>query len=928
MMRCISLILGASLALAGEANLLRNGSFEGGGRYWYGLDGGHRQVADGGSAGRSRLHLEDGFVWSGCFILEPGVRATLSADLRAAAAGAKVHFYLVPSSRESGAEPFRLFWGASGVGRQVAETSWTRATWSIAIPGKDFAWRDGSQWWDRASWMLVIAGDHLDVDAVSLTSDGGGAAGYVGESPVETAVRATLPGDAMRHWNLADAGQAVPMTTSLHNPGGTPLAVRWRHSLQDYTGTRQIAEMPGGSATLAPGETRQVAWTATLPARGLMLARTVVSSADGRELGRSDQPLTVLPFPKAPTVPDPRERFGYSLCDVGKPPWTHIYDALARTGFAWSRWHPHTGWNSVQPDGPEQWNWPDAILDELARRGCSYNITLNGVPGWAKGGGVLPKDMEWKADDPRWQDLSIMTGWDRYLDAAARRWGGGKRSVVWEIINEPLWEHWDAAVYTRFIERSARRIRAVDAKARIMVNGCYGVDELHRGFIANGGAKLIDLFSFHNYGASGWFTTGDAVRGMRQAFAAGGKEPEVWFNEGWTHWPSSDDTRAWTVFARRGPVQLAHEAVCSTADAISGGLKQIILFNTAHNGPGRSWWDYSGDGNSLWDEGGQATVAVGMFNVLADQLGLAEPVGVVRSAKAQFHVFDDRRNRRGVAVVWADEAGAEYALKAAGLQRMDIMGGSEALPQRDGAAVLAFAEAKRPWYVFKPGLPARDLLELFKPFEQPNVVLGEGAYGLPTDWLARGAQGNPYVHAGRPIWRLGRVWPPQLDRAAAYRDLLQFVPADGRWIDPQDSQGGHPGGNLAGGMALSTVAPWQGGDGTKPASLAFVAPAAARYELDAIVRSERWTGGGQAWLAPVLLDRAAGTAVPQPRIDLADRTDTPVHCAVRLAAGQELVLVYGLDGMFTGAACAIRDLRVHAAVGGIDQNRPAHGSTP
>ncbi len=911
-----------AVCAANAQNLLRNGSFEGGLRYWYGA--GEANCARMEEKRGAFLRVNDGFIWSGCFQLAPGSRVTIAADVRAATAEGKVHFYLVPNSRACGVEPFKLFFGNSGVGREVREREWTRAHWTLDIPDENFAW-ENPHWWDRKGWMLFISGKALDIDAVTLTVDDLGIDQYVGESVVEVAVTARLQGDPMQHWNLLEPGVALELASTLHNPGPEPRTVSWIHAVTDYTGARVLKGIPGGSATLAPGETRVEKWRTEFPGKGLMLARTRVLDSNGAIAGSSDLPVTVLAFPKTVLKkPNPDERFGYSLNDVGKPPWTPVYDTLSKVGFAWSRWHPSSAWNSVQPDNAGQWNWPDAVLDDLASRGCSYNVVLGGLPGWARGTSpVLPRDMEdWRADDPRWQDLGIATAWDTFVDAAVKRWGNGKRSVVWEILNEPAWEPWNPVLYTRFIERTARRIRAIDPKARIMVNGCYGVDDLHKGFLANGGAKSVDIFSFHNYAHGGWFTTGDAVRGMAGAFKAGGRDIEVWFNEGWTHWPSSDDTRAWSVFAERSPAQVAHETLCCVADAISGGLEKIIMFNTARNGPTRSWWDYNGDGNIIWDEGGNATVAVGLFNVMADQLGLATPVGVVRPRGAQIHVFHDRRNNRGVAVVWADAGGKALTLATTGLMRMDIMGNTVPLAARDGNSLLNLEDAGRPWYVFKPGLSGAALLALLKPHDASGAMMGGGEYGLPTDWAARGAEGNPYLQNNTPVWRLGRVWPFDLNQAGAYTALPEWSPADTCWRDPANSQGGHPSVKLAGGVTLSSVTSWGDAKENKPVTLAFIAPENGTYELDAIAHSARWTGDGAVWIHPVILDRTARTAKPLDRVMLADRANTPVKTSATLTKGQELVLVVGIDGLFTGAECRLDSLLVKRRVGGVDPTRP------
>lgn len=95
-----------------------------------------------------------------------------------------------------------------------------------------------------------------------------------------------------------------------------------------------------------------------------------------------------------------------------------------------------------------------------------------------------------------------------------------------------------------------------------------------------------------------------------------------------------------------------------------------------------------------------------------------------------------------------------------GLVQMDIMGNTEALPATDGKTVLTFAQAGRPVYLFKPHWSGAEFAKLLNRLAKPNVLLAEGVYGLPDDWMAKGQEGNPFIFRGKPVWRVGRVYPP------------------------------------------------------------------------------------------------------------------------------------------------------------------------
>ncbi len=689
---------------------------------------------------------------------------TLSASVRAVGDRAHVHFFLVPNGRGAWIEPFRAFWGTSGVGQEVTSREWQRVSWSIDIPGPDFHWTS-LQWWDRKGWMLFPAGENIELDGISITLDGSGKDAYVPYAPLEVTIEAgDLPGYDPA-CNILEAGQPVQLATVVSNPGrqGRSATLHWQEL--DYSGSRVLAELGSRTIALKPNESVRIASQVTPSAKGLVLIRASVGEGAGAPLCSSDQPLTVLAFPKHASRPDPRERFGGAFA-IGDGGGEFVITAMQHVGFAWSRWYPCTDWPRIQPEAGDRWSWPDRQIDLLEAHGFSQNAVIyNGLPAWAKGRHpYLPKDMEdWSADDRRWGDLAIETAYDRFVKALVTRYQG--RSVAWEVANEPLWQKWDPALYTRFVERTYRLVKSIAPAAKVMTDGCYGIDDLHRGFLARGGDRFHDVFTFHNYGASGFFATGDQVRAMHDAFTTAGKDVEVWFNEGWTHWPSSEDTPAWSVFADRGPAQVIDEAVRCTAETFAAGMEKLILFQLAYAHQGRSWWDWGGDGTVLFDDAHQPTVAVGAFNVLIDQLGRSRHIASIRGAATSWHVFADERNQRGVAVAWGDAAGTTVTLSAAGLMAMDVMGNAVALPDSGGTTTLAFARAGQPLYLFgAQGLPGAELARLLAPLERPNVQLGRRASsacprigwpraGAATPTCSRARRSGAWAGSTRPTGR-------------------------------------------------------------------------------------------------------------------------------------------------------------------------------
>ena len=140
-----------------------------------------------------------------------------------------------------------------------------------------------------------------------------------------------------------------------------------------------------------------------------------------------------------------------------------MLDKFQRLGFGWTRWWPHQKWHDIEPE-EGQYDWQNERYQQAFDRGVACHVTLYGWPKWAmEKGHPLPKDMRWKADDAKWQDLSIETSWDRFIVAAVENFRG--KPVVFEISNEPGFDDWDdyGDEYVKFNERTAALIKKTDA---------------------------------------------------------------------------------------------------------------------------------------------------------------------------------------------------------------------------------------------------------------------------------------------------------------------------------------------------------------------------------------------------------------------------------------------------------------------------------
>lgn len=914
-------------ALAG--NLLRNGSFEGSLKYWHrGLDSRLELVKGDAASGEYSLRFTKGsYPWSAPFVLEPGSKVTLSASLRSETGNGTFHVFLVPTCRNAGKEPFKLFWGKSGFGTRVDWKEWRRVSWNVTIP--DEKTLDYRTWWDGRTWFVVPTGENILLDDIAVVL-GERQEAWRPYSQIEVSELAINLPPWKPTARILDKGFRVELESAVFNPARTSVRGRLVWRLTDHTGTKTLKGLGERRLELPPGKTELIRHELVLDTNGLVLSRAEFLGEDGRLLGRSDQPLTTLPFPKSSDRPDWRERFGGGIA-AGNPFPTHLIEAARKIGFGWSRWYPHLNWEAIQPEGPDRWNWAerDKLVEATLAAGIAINAVLYAKPKWAfdeKKNRHLPKDMaDWSASDRRWEDLSIVTSWDRFVTEVVKHYAG--KAIAWEVINEPEFEGWDPTVYTQFVRRTSRLIKKIDPKAVVMVDGVYGVDGLHRKWLELGGAKDCDVFTFHNY-SLGEFYSGYGITGIRQSLdAAGGKHVQIWFNEGWTHFPSSEDYPAQTLVADRTPAKVVCGTVRTVAETFAAGMEKFIMFHLGYDHQGRSWWDWDGDGTSLYDDCHQPTALVPAFNVLCHNLGRSRHTGTVRADGAVFHTFQDERNGRGVAVAWAERKDVSFELELDGLVMMDVMGNTADLPSRRGKTALKLAEPWVPVYLYsKKGSSGEALVKALSPFERPRLVLSEGVYTLPDDWLELADKGNPYLYKGKPIWTLGRVYPPDPTKVSNYRRFPNWFPPETKWTEFADSQGGNPAAGLGGQLRITVVTEWKGGDMAKPSALIFHAPEASEYELEGRVVSERWTGGGNCFLEIFVLNRASGEASRIARYDLPDRKPVDIAAKSHLAADQELALVYGASGWHTGAGLRFEKLIVAKA--GAPRPDKLHGADP
>ena len=752
----------AAMSSPAAGNLLRNGSFEGGLLYWHGIEPGKQRLVRGDArCGEYALRIEKGYVMSAPFVARRGERFTVSLFARAEPKG-QVRVSMPPSAREDGQRSGRL-WTREGSRSAEVGTNWQRVsfTWPADVPPSGF--------WPHPHYLVQIEASGpgaLTVDGVTVTAGDAGAPEYVPRRPMEVVAECPdLPGYEGARGNLFDRGAAVRVTAHASNPGAEARDILLRWQLVDYEGVVPLGTATERKVRIEGGKTVSETASLQLAASGCVLARVCLFDAESNGFPRSaidtsDLPLTSLPYPKAATRPDWRERFGGSF--AGGPGCVQKFQRL---GLGWIRWRPHANGEDHLPTAPGpgeewKWRWFDAELEEQEAHGCSSHLVLYPPPKWImEKGHPLPKDMRWPADDPRWDDLGVETVWDTFVKGAVEHYRG--RSVIYEIENEPDLGSWRdfKPQYARFTLRTAKLIRRTDLKAKIMVNNVYGIPSAENAaFFAAGGLRHIDVMSWHDY-HEGWLADASSIRRMRQNLdEAGGGHVEIWFNEGWAFSNTAVDEPI--ACTRLTSAQSCNAIMDSVAEMSVNGQEKTILFHTAYEKHGMSFWDYSGPGTMLWDWYNFPLPLAAAWNVMTHHIGISDEVGFVRPPGADFCVFDDLRNGRGVMIAYADRDAKEDAVVelpdfGAALTAEDIMGNARAAPRtlvlsKTGRPVILYSDART---------PGRAFLEKLAPMDRKNAsfVSGGGAmpsWSLPLAWEGArkgSAEGNPIVVERRPV---------------------------------------------------------------------------------------------------------------------------------------------------------------------------------
>ena len=884
-------------------NLLKNGSFEGGLRYWYGAR--NATLEKGAPSGEWAPKLPAGkWLESAAVELKQGQPVTLSFFAKAEVAPEKtatMGWQLAPCHRDL-AVAEGLAFGIRYKRPLQITSEWKRYSFSFTPTTPQ------SSFWPSPTYMLQIGECEAPywLDGITLTY--GEAPDYTPRRAVEVQLNTPdFPGYTSPAGNVFSQGATVKLGGSVFNPEKTAKTVSVQWQFFDYWGQKPLGAPVTQSLEVPALSTRSRTIAPKLPAKGLVLAR-FSALENGKILDSSDLPLTSLPYPQPlEAKPDMRERFGSSLFGP------HNAQLTAKLGLRWARWGIETRWNDLAPENPDQFlvEALDAKMRAREKLGISNHLVLYGWPKWAENDhkNPLPNDMRWPDDDPRWNDLSVTTNWDKFVTKMVNHFKD--RPVVFELANEPEFDGWQDANYTNFFARTARLIKKLAPNARVMVNNVYAIPSGINAALLKKAGKDIDIISWHDYKA-GWLSTGVEMRRMKNRLEAlGCGHLEIWFNEGWSYTNTAQDEPA-LALTGLSAAQNTDAMVASIAEITLNGQEKTIIFHSGYETHGMSYWDYAGPGTMLWDYNDWPLPLVPAWNTLSFHLGRSKPVAWIRPENANLCIYQDERNGRGVMLVYADrdaKTDGKITLPWADAVVEDIMGNAQPL----NGKTLTLPRNGRPFWVYtRSKLGGAAMAKTFASLDRKNQNFAEGAvYKLPKVWdgdKIGTASGNPILANGKPIWRLTGLWPDDPSFAGHYESLI-WNGTD--WISEKNGLAGQPSVRVEDGkLRVAVRAPWTGAPGQRTGGVAFIAPKNGRYKITGTVAALPWEGASERY--PLTLYKRDTQRATKESEWLVTRSGSklPFSHEIELSQGHELIVLPQAWEWHNAINFSVEDLQV------------------
>jgi hypothetical protein len=185
-----------------------------------------------------------------------------------------------------------------------------------------------------------------------------------------------------------------------------------------------------------------------------------------------------------------------------------LLDKAAEIGVKWTRLG--ASWPSIEKEkGKYSWTETDIAFNKILDKGITAFVTLGS-------GNRLYTELT-TYDDPKLAEIygyrpapptsspEALEAWLNYVRATVERYKD--RIKYWEIWNEPNHRNYwgappDGKDYGKLLKITATLIKEIDPEAVIIGGSMAGINPgFTEDFLAAGTADLIDIISYHNYGA-------------------------------------------------------------------------------------------------------------------------------------------------------------------------------------------------------------------------------------------------------------------------------------------------------------------------------------------------------------------------------------------------------------------------------------------
>ena len=185
-----------------------------------------------------------------------------------------------------------------------------------------------------------------------------------------------------------------------------------------------------------------------------------------------------------------------------------ILEKASEIGVKWTRLN--ASWTSIEPvKGQYDWEKTDRAFEAALAKGIVPFITLGNSNGlYTKP--VSGKDSKLIAlygqnPAPPTANAAAMKAWLAYVRATVERYKS--KIKYWEVWNEPNHHHYwgddpDGREYGKLLRETALVIKETDPEAKVLGGSMAGLDpEFTNDFLSMGTGDLIDIITYHNYGA-------------------------------------------------------------------------------------------------------------------------------------------------------------------------------------------------------------------------------------------------------------------------------------------------------------------------------------------------------------------------------------------------------------------------------------------